>query len=78
MSAKILKTNQMIASGISEYAVDTLDEVDMLPTSTTPATGDLEEEFRNAPLPLIGSTCLVGNNGDLRVFMLFSDGWMEI
>lgn len=26
----------------------------------------------------IGSTCVVGNNGDTLVYMLFSDGWQEV
>ena len=61
--------------GIMEFCCDTISEVSDLPTMTEHGKGVFENYKQCAPM---GSTCTVGNNGDMKVFMLFSNGWQEV
>ena len=60
---------------IMEFVADEISEVQDLPTTTTYGKGVFEAYKQTAPM---GSTCTVGNNGDMKVFMLFSNGWQEV
>lgn len=60
---------------IMEFVADEISEVQDLPTTTTYGKGVFEAYKQTAPM---GSTCIVGNNGDTKVFMLFSNGWQEV
>lgn len=60
---------------IMEFVADEISEVQDLPTTTTYGKGVFEAYKQTAPM---GSTCTVGNNGDTKVFMLFSNGWQEV
>ena len=60
---------------IMEFVADEISEVQDLPTTTTHGKGVFENYKQCAPM---GSTCTVGNNGDTKVFMLFSNGWQEV
>ena len=61
--------------GLMEFCCDEISEVQDAPTTTRKGTGAFEAYQQYAP---IGSTCTVGNNGDTKVFMLFSNGWQEV
>ncbi len=62
-------------TGTSEFAVDTVGEVEYLPTTTAAGTG-IFERYDKVKL---GSTCIVGNGSDdLLVYMLFTSGWKQI
>lgn len=59
-----------------EFICDTVDEVmNDAPTTKKVGTGTFKDFTHFATL---GSTCVVGNNGDTLVYMLFSDGWQEV
>ena len=60
---------------IMEFVADEISEVQDLPTTTTYGKGVFEAYKQTAPM---GSSCTVGNNGDTKVFMLFSNGWQEV
>lgn len=61
--------------GIMQFCCDSIDEVQDLPTTSEFGKGVFENYRQCAPM---GSTCTVGNNGDTKVFMLFSNGWFEL
>lgn len=64
---------------ICEYAVDTIEEVELLPTTTTIGVGKFSEDASFKFRPPIGSTCIVGNGDEeLLVYMLFSNGWKKL
>lgn len=61
---------------LMEFACDTVDEcVNEAPTMTKPGTGVFKKHKQFAPM---GSTCIVGNHGSTKLYMLFSDGWQEV
>ena len=63
-------------TNICEFVCDTVDELmNDAPTTTKKGTGNFSEFTHYVP---IGSTCTVGNGGNTKVFMLFSDGWQEV
>lgn len=57
------------------YVVDSVDEMELLPTTKENGKGDYESM---SPAP-IGSTAIVGNEGgEIKQYMLFSFGWKEL
>lgn len=58
-----------------EFICDTIAELKNLPTTTTKGTGAFADFHHYAPM---GSTCICGNNGDIKMYLLFSDGWKEV
>lgn len=61
---------------ICEFCVDTVDEVQLLPTTTKKASGKFANDVHFKMYPPMGSTCIVGNGDeDVIVYMLFSNGW---
>lgn len=76
MSILCSKYGNKINAPVMEFTVDSVDEVQYLPTTTEKGTGDFEHFNQCAP---VGSVALVGNDGgDLLVYMLFSFGWKQI
>ena len=76
MAGVAMKYGDRANIGFFEFVCDTIDEcVNEAPTTTRKGTGAFEAYQQYAP---IGSTCIVGNNGDTKVFMLFSNGWQEV
>lgn len=57
------------------FVIDTVDELDLLPTTTKHASGSFSKFDHLAP---IGSTCICGNHGSMKIYMLFTDGWQEV
>lgn len=59
-----------------EFVCDTVEELmNDAPTTEKKGTGVFKNFEHCAP---IGSACLVGNNGDMKVYILFSNGWQEV
>ena len=66
-------------TAICEFCVDTVEEVQLLPTTTKKASGKFADDTNFKMYPPIGSTCVVGNgDGDILYFMLFSNGWKQM
>ena len=62
--------------GLMEFACDTIEEcINDAPTMTKYGTGAFVNYKQFAPM---GSTCIVGNGGTTKVYMLFTDGWQEV
>lgn len=79
MSGMLLRMGDRPNTNICEYVVDTVEEVDLLPTTTTYASGKFANEICFKTKPPIGSTCIVGNgDSELLVYMLFSNGWKKL
>ena len=79
MAGSLLSTNGLRNENTREFVVETVEEIQYLPTITEKGSGP----FKNKPgfnsCAPIGSTCIVGNGGaDILVYMLFSNGWKEI
>ena len=81
---KIMAGNLMTMGGrantnVCEFVVDSVDEIELLPTTTEKAKGKFMNDSSFDFYPPLGSTCLVGNEaGDLIVFQLFSFGWKRL
>lgn len=60
---------------LREFICDTVDEVNDLPTTTEVGKGVFKDCNYKAPM---GSTCIVGNNGTMKTYLLFSSGWQEV
>lgn len=60
---------------IMEFAIDNDDDVKYLPTTKSFGAGEFSDLTHYAP---IGSIAISGNQGNTKVFMLFSDGWFEL
>lgn len=79
MAGMLLRIGDRPNTNICEFCVDTVDEVELLPTTTERG----KEKFANDTsfkfsVPL-GSTCIVGNgDDDVLVYMLFSNGWKKL
>lgn len=71
-------TNKNYETSVCEFYIDTIGEIDFLPTTTKKATGDFLGNPNFEVTPSVGSTCTVGNNGDLTVYILTGTGWTEI
>ena len=79
MAGTLLRKGQIVNTAICEYAVDSVDDVDNLPTTTKKATGQFAYDPNFSACPPIGSTCVVGNEGGaLLTYMLFSFGWKQL
>lgn len=79
MSGILLRVGDRPNTNICEFCVDTVDEIQLLPTTTKKASGKFADDANFKMNPPIGSTCVVGNGDDaLLVFMLFSNGWKQI
>lgn len=76
MAGNIRSQGSYVNPKLSSFVVDTVAEIDELPTSTTVGTG----KFSHMDFTVdVGSDCLVGNKGgDLLTYMLFGFGWREI
>ena len=74
-----LLANESDSSFICEFCVDTVDEVSLLPTTTSRGTGKFADDASFKLYAPIGSTCIVGNGDeDVLIFMLFSNGWKQM
>ena len=79
MAGKLLQIGNNYNADIRQYCVDTVEEIQLLPTTTSPGTGDFANNAEFKCVIPMGSTCIVGNGDeDVLVFMLFSDGWKEM
>lgn len=79
MAGILLKRGQLDNAALCEFAVDSVDDIQYLPTMTTKATGKFADNPDFARRPPMGSTCIVGNEGgDLLVYQLFSFGWKSL
>lgn len=79
MAGNLMRKGQQYSTAVCEYAVDSVDEIEYLPTTTKRATGQFADDPRFSSCPPIGSICIVGNEGgDLLVYMLFSFGWKAL
>ena len=79
MAGVVLKYANSANPRLCEFAVDTIEDLNDLPTTTKVGTGRFagNPEF-DQTIP-VGSTCIVGNEGGaLLTFMLFSFGWKEL
>ena len=74
-----LLANESDSSFICEFCVDTVDEVELLPTTNKKASGKFATHANFKMYPPIGSTCIVGNGTEeVLVYMLFSNGWKQM
>lgn len=79
MAGMLLRIGDRPNTNICEFCVDTVDEVQLLPTTTKKASGKFENNANFKMYPPIGSTCIVGNGtDDVLFYMLFSNGWKQI
>lgn len=78
MAGMLLRIGDRPNTNICEFCVDTVDEVSLLPTTTSRGTGKFADDASFKLYAPMGSTCIVGNGGSTKVFMLFSDGWQEV
>ena len=79
MAGMLLRVGDRPNTNICEFCVDTIDEVELLPTTTTKAKGKFANDANFNMYPPIGSTCIVGNNNDeVIVYILFSNGWKQL
>lgn len=79
MAGMLLRMGDKPNTSICEYVVDSVEEIGMLPTTTTNATGIFENDISFKTKPPIGSTCIVGNGSEeILIYMLFSNGWKQI
>lgn len=79
MAGILLRQGDVPNRNICEFCVDTIDEIQYLPTTTSKASGNFLGLSDFGVRPPIGSTCIVGNGeNELLVYMLFSSGWKQI
>ena len=71
-------SNKNYGTGYCEFYVDTDAEVALLPTTTKKASGEFAKNPNFDFTPAVGSTVIVGNDGNMKVYMLSSSGWHEI
>ncbi len=79
MAGMLLRIGDKSNINICEFCVDTVEEIDLLPTTTERGKGKFANDSSfNFSVPL-GSTCIVGNgNDEVLVYMLFSNGWKQL
>lgn len=76
MPGTLLRVGDRPNTNICEFCVDTVDEIQYLPTTNSKGTGDFKRIADFNMYAPIGSTCIVGNgDADVLVYMLFSNGW---
>lgn len=79
MAGTLLRIGDRPNTNICEFCVDTVDEIQLLPTSTKKASGKFANDTMFKMYPPIGSICTVGNGDeDILVYMLFSNGWKKM
>ena len=79
MAGTLLRIGDRPNTNICEFCVDTVDEIQLLPTTNKNASGRFENDACFKMNPPIGSTCIVGNGeADVLVYMLFSNGWKQM
>ena len=79
MAGTLLRIGDRPNTNICEFCVDTVDEVELLPTTTKKASGKFADDANIKMHPPIGSTCIVGNGTEeVLVYMLFSNGWKQM
>ena len=71
-------SNKNYDTGVCEFYVDTDAEVTFLPTTDKKASGIFADDPNFNFTPAVGSTCVVGNDGNMKVYILMSSGWNEI
>lgn len=76
MAVKCINFHGKENPDICEFVCDNLNELfSELPTITKKGTGEFANFDHYASL---GSTAIVGNEGNTSIYMLFSDGWQEV
>ena len=79
MAGTLLRIGDRPNTNICEFAVDAIDEVSLLPTTTSRGTGKFADDASFKLYALMGSTCIVGNGDDeILTYMLFSNGWKKM
>jgi len=78
MAANVICQHNGYAPNYTEFVVDTEAEVAMLPTLTAKASGSLANNAIYDVTPCEGSICIVGNGGDMLVYMLLTTGWTKM
>ena len=79
MAGTLLRIGDRPNTNICEFCVDTVDEIELLPTTNKKASGKFADHANFKMYPPIGSTCIVGNGTDeVLVYMLFSNGWKQM
>lgn len=79
MAGILLRIGDNPNASVCEFAVDTEDEIQYLPTTQKKGNGIFENNPNFDLFPPMGSTCVVGNDGsDLLIYMLFSFGWKKL
>lgn len=79
MAGILTKIGEIPNVGVCEFVVDTVTEVEYLPTTTRKATGTFANDLSMNVVPTIGSKCIVGNESDpIKVYMLFTSGWKDL
>lgn len=76
MAGTLMRYGDKPNTNLCEFCVDTVDEIDYLPTTTTRGSGVFEDFDFTAPM---GSTATVGNgDSEVLVYMLFTNGWKKM
>ena len=79
MAGMLLRIGDRPNTNICEFCVDTVDEVALLPTTTSRGTGKFADDASFKLYAPIGSTCIVGNGDEeILTYMLFSNGWKKM
>lgn len=79
MAGTLLRIGDRPNTNICEFCVDTIDEVSLLPTTTSRGTGKFADDASFKLYAPMGSVCVVGNGTDeVLVYMLFSNGWKQM
>lgn len=79
MAGMLLRIGDRPNTNICEFCVDTVDEVSLLPTTTSRGTGKFADDASFKLYAPMGSTCIVGNGtNEVLVYMLFSNGWKQM
>lgn len=79
MAGNLMTMGGRANTNVCSFVVDSVDEVELLPTSTRKGIGKFADDLSFDMCAPIGSTAIVGNEtGDLIVFQLFSFGWKRL
>lgn len=79
MAANLLKTGNDSNAALRTFCVDSIEEIEKLPTMTRGALDDFADiPGMEIPAPM-GSQVIVGNEeGEIQIYILFSFGWKDM
>lgn len=76
MAGSLIRYGDRANVGIAEFVVDSILEIEYLPTTKKHGSGIFASYSNTIP---VGSTCIVGNQGgEILVYMLFGFGWKNM